>query len=112
MCCIVQHHCAILVIIIIIIIVNCVAAVRMYADAVINHMTGGGNDANPYHRNPNANCAPWGVKNSSLSMNAMNTASSVGPSPMYTQNYVYTEGTYTNKPPSQEFPAAHLGPTD
>lgn len=86
--------------------------VRVYADAVINHMTGGGNDANPHHRNPNANCAPWGTKNSSLSMNSLGNAIADGPSPMYTQSYVYTEGSYTGKPPSQEFPAAHLGPTD
>eukprot|EP01038_Epipyxis_sp_PR26KG_P016006 gene16006-21720_t len=88
------------------------AGVRVYADAVINHMTGGGNDANPYHRNPSAGCATWGIKNSSLVMNSKETAASDGPSPMYTQSYVYTEGTYTGKPPSQEFPAAHLGPTD
>ena len=25
---------------------------------------------------------------------------------------MYTEGSYSGKPPSQEFPAAHLGPTD
>ena len=25
--------------------------VRMYADAVVNHMVGSGNDANPQHRN-------------------------------------------------------------
>ena len=86
--------------------------VRVYADAVINHMTGGGNDANPFHRNPNAGCATWGIKNSSLSMNNQGTAIAGGPSPMYTQSYVYTEGSYTGKPPSQEFPAAHLGPTD
>lgn len=89
------------------------AGVRVYADAVINHMTGGGNDANPYHRNPSAGCAQWGRKNSSLSMNSVGTAiSPAGPSPFYTQSYVYTEGKYTGKPPSQEFPAAHLGPTD
>ena len=46
------------------------AGVRMYADAVVNHMVGGGNDANPNHRNPSAGCAEWGIKNSSLSMNA------------------------------------------
>jgi alpha-amylase len=95
---------------------NCVlepCTVRMYADAVINHMTGGGNDANPAHRNPDAGCATWGTKNSSLNINSMNTApSSDGPSSMYTQSYVYTEGSYTGKPASQEFPAAHLGPTD
>jgi alpha-amylase len=27
------------------------AGVRVYADAVINHMTGAGNDGNPRHRN-------------------------------------------------------------
>lgn len=54
--------------------------VRMYADAVINHMTGGGNDANPYHINPNANCAAWGLKNSSLTMNSMGTATADGKS--------------------------------
>jgi alpha-amylase len=86
--------------------------VRVYADAVINHMTGGGNDANAKHRNPSANCAPWGIKNSSLALNSVGTATAAGPSAMFTQSYVYTEGTYTNKPPSQEFPAAHLGPTD
>jgi alpha-amylase len=82
--------------------------VRMYADAVVNHMTGGGNDANPNHRNPNAGCAAWGIKNSSL----VTSTGSAGPSPMYTQCYVYTESPNTGKPPSQEFPAAHYGPTD
>ena len=57
----------------------------MYADAVINHMTGGGNDANPNHRNPNAGCALWGTKNSSLNINSMDTTTSDGPSSMYTQ---------------------------
>ena len=86
--------------------------VRVYADAAINHMSGGGNDANTKHRNPNAGCATWGAKTSSLEVNNINTAISDGPSPYYTQNFVYTEGSYTGKPPSQEFPAAHLGPTD
>jgi alpha-amylase len=91
------------------------AGVRLYADAVINHMTGGGNDANNYHRNPNAGCTTWGTKNSSLNINSLGTNIEPfenGPSPMYTQSYVYTEGTYTKQPPSQEFPAAHYGPTD
>lgn len=86
--------------------------VRTYADAVINHMTGGGNDANPYHRNPNAGCSTWGIKNSSLNINNQGSAIDVGPSPMYTQTFAYTEGEYSGKPPSQEYPAAHLGPTD
>ena len=86
--------------------------VRMYADAVINHMTGGGNDANDNHRNPDANCATWARKNSSLAINSLHSAIATGPSPMYTQSYVYTEGKYSSQPPSQEYPAAHLGPTD
>lgn len=95
------------------------AGVRVYADAVMNHMTGGGNDVNNYHRNPGADCAEWGLKNSSLMLsyddknsNYYQVDSFSGPSPMYTQSYVYTEGAYTNLPPSQEFPAAHWGPTD
>ena len=55
--------------------------VRVYADAVVNHMTGGGNDANPNHRNPDAGCQKFGAKSSSLSG---------GSSSMYTQNYAYT----------------------
>jgi len=74
--------------------------VRVYADAVVNHMTGGGNDANPKHRNPNANCQEFGAKQSTAD------------SPMYTQDYVYSESDVTGLPPLQEFPAAAYGPTD
>jgi len=82
--------------------------VRVYADAVINHMSGGGNDANPDHRNPSANCATWGGKDSSLKF----PGGSDGPSPMYTQSYLYTTSANTGYPASQEYPAANLGPTD
>ena len=78
--------------------------VRVYADAVINHMTGGGNDANPKHRNPDAGCTEWGSKTSS--------AGDDNYSPMYTQDYVYSSSNVTGKPPSQEFPAAAYGPLD
>ncbi|GMH78693.1 hypothetical protein TL16_g07904 [Triparma laevis f. inornata] len=74
--------------------------VRVYADAVVNHMTGGGNDANPYHRNPNADCQNFGAKQSTAG------------SPMYTQDYTYTESEETGLPPLQEFPAAGYGPLD
>jgi len=77
--------------------------VRVYADAVINHMSGGGNDANPYHRNPDANCAKWGNKSSSLPG---------GHSPFYTQTFTYTKGKHTGKAPMQEFPAVPYGPMD
>lgn len=76
--------------------------VRVYADAVVNHMSGGGNDANPYHRNPNAGCSKFGNKTSSLPG---------GHSPYYTQSFVYTTGD-AGKPPSQEFPAVPYGPQD
>ena len=77
--------------------------VRVYADAVVNHMSGGGNDSNPKHRNPNAGCAPWGAKGSSKED---------GPSPAYTQSYVYSTSDETNNPALQEFPAASYGPLD
>jgi len=77
--------------------------VRVYADAVVNHMTGGGNDANPKHRNPNAGCATWGAKSSSLPG---------GSSPFYTQDFVFTYGEDTDQPASQEFPGVPYGPTD
>mmetsp|Transcript_90898 Transcript_90898/g.283187 ORF Transcript_90898/g.283187 Transcript_90898/m.283187 type:complete len:639 (+) Transcript_90898:53-1969(+) len=77
--------------------------VRVYADAVVNHMSGGGNDANTKHRNPDAGCSKWGNKTSSLAG---------GHSPFYTQTYVYATGEHTAKPPSQEFPAVPYGPQD
>ena len=66
--------------------------VRVYADAVVNHMTGGGNDANPKHRNPNAGCQEFGSKKSSASD---------GYSPMYTQDYIYSSSNVTEQPASQ-----------
>lgn len=77
--------------------------VRMYADGVVNHMTGGGNDANPFHRNPSAGCATWPNKTSSLQG---------GHSPMYTQTFSFTVNEHTGKAPMQEFPAVPFGPLD
>jgi alpha-amylase len=77
--------------------------VRVYADAVVNHMSGGGNDANTYHRNPQAGCSKWGNKTSSRPG---------GHSPFYTQDYTYTIGEHTGKQPLQEFPAVPYGPLD
>lgn len=77
--------------------------VRVYADAVVNHMVGCSNDANPHHRNNVGGCPNWPNKNSSLPG---------GPSPSYTQCYSYTYGDHTDQPPSQEFPAVPYGPTD
>jgi alpha-amylase len=95
--------------------------VRMYADAVVNHMVGGGNDANPLHRNPQAGCAKWGAKESSGdprwssvsdSISNEGARSQMGPSPFYTQKFAYATSGRTQQPPSQEFPAAAYGPTD
>mmetsp|Transcript_109946 Transcript_109946/g.319976 ORF Transcript_109946/g.319976 Transcript_109946/m.319976 type:complete len:354 (-) Transcript_109946:708-1769(-) len=77
--------------------------VRTYADAVLNHMVGGGNDANPNHRDGTDACNYWGNKESSLEG---------GQSPSYTQSYVYEPSNVTGLPPSQEFPAVPYGPTD
>jgi alpha-amylase len=48
--------------------------VRVYADAVVNHMSGNGNDMFPEHCSGNVN---WGNKNSS------------GGSPFWTQGYAF-----------------------
>jgi alpha-amylase len=79
--------------------------VRVYADAVVNHMSGGGNDGNPKHRNPAASCQEFGAKQTSA-------ADSLGQAPMYTQDYVYSTSDATGYPPSQEFPTAGYGPLD
>ena len=77
------------------------ANVRVYADAVVNHMVGSGNDGNPYHRD--GNCNYWGEKNTSITD---------GPSPFFTQGFVYEPNENTRLSPSQEFPAVPYGPTD
>eukprot|EP00122_Pirum_gemmata_P011056 Pgem_evm1s10235 len=70
--------------------------VRVYADAVINHMTGGGNDMGE-HRNNAGSCVTWGNKSST---------NVDGPSPFYSQNFAYKTSPNTGKPMSQEYPAA------
>ena len=40
--------------------------VRVYADAVINHMSGGGNDMAQHRREDGSSCTTWGNKSSSL----------------------------------------------
>merc|ERR1711871_177184 len=75
-------------------------------------MSGSGNDANGHHRNPNAGCATWGGKGSSLGGPALGAGGGweSNTSAYYTQGFAYTCGVDTGKPPSQEFPAAHYGP--
>jgi len=55
------------------------AGVRVYADAVVNHMSGGGNDVWANHRNGGGggSCTHWGAK------------SSTGSSPYFTHNWMW-----------------------
>jgi alpha-amylase len=77
------------------------AGVRVYADAVINHMTGGGNDVFDSHRNGNGGyCAYWGAK------------ASTGDSPFFTQDFMYVKSNNTGEEPGMEYPAAAYIATD
>eukprot|EP00362_Geleiidae_sp_MMETSP1317_P000340 CAMPEP_0201281140 /NCGR_PEP_ID=MMETSP1317-20130820/1651_1 /ASSEMBLY_ACC=CAM_ASM_000770 /TAXON_ID=187299 /ORGANISM="Undescribed Undescribed, Strain Undescribed" /LENGTH=113 /DNA_ID=CAMNT_0047590247 /DNA_START=751 /DNA_END=1089 /DNA_ORIENTATION=+ len=77
------------------------AGLRVYADAVPNHMTGKGNDKWPSHRNGNDYyCAYWGPKNSTAG------------SPHYTNGYMYENCPQTNDRPGLEYPAVPYGPLD
>ena len=67
--------------------------VRVYADVVINHMAGNGNDMYADHRNYNGGCTHWGPK-----------AGSAG-SPWWTTGWQYQNNIYTGKRPGLEFPS-------
>jgi alpha-amylase len=76
------------------------AGVRVYADAVINHMSGSGNDIQD-HRNPaGSSCVTWGAKNA--------TAGSA----YFTAGYTFDYNPNTQQRPSQEFPSVPYGPSD
>jgi alpha-amylase len=72
--------------------------VRVYADAVINHMSGNGNDMGIHRIQQGGYCAYWGAKNST------------GGSPYYTQGFAFKNNTWTNAHPIQEYPAVPYGP--
>lgn len=75
--------------------------VRVYADAVVNHMTGGGNDSWASHRNGNgSNCTQWGSKDST------------GQSPQFTQDFVQQKSLNTGLEPGIEQPNAQQIATD
>lgn len=77
------------------------AGVRVYADAVVNHMTGGGNDVWDSHRNGNGGgCDYWGPK------------ASTGSSPFFTQDFMYKTSNNTGEQPGMEYPAAAYIATD
>lgn len=71
--------------------------VRVYADAVVNHMTGNGNDMFPTHC---ANNVQWGNKNSSSG------------SPFYTHGFSFENWRVTGERPGNENPAVPYGPLD
>lgn len=74
--------------------------VRVYADAVVNHMTGSGNDVLT-HRNPaGGSCVHWGAKNAS------------GGSPYFTHSWTFEPSPFTGERPALEFPAVPYGPAD
>ena len=74
--------------------------VRVYADAVINHMAGNGNDMYADHRNHAGNCVHWGPK-----------AGSDG-SPWWTTGWQYENNKYTHLRPGMEFPAVPYTASD
>jgi alpha-amylase len=75
--------------------------VRVYSDAVINHMAGNGNDMYADHRNSaGGSCIHWGPK-----------AGSAG-SPWWTTGWQFENNAYTKKMPVLEFPAVPYGPSD
>ncbi|KAF3931211.1 Alpha-amylase [Dactylella cylindrospora] len=71
--------------------------VRVYADAVINHMTGNGNDIQN-HRN--SDCSTYTGHNATDG------------SPYFTSGSTYLINPYTGTRPTFEFPAVPYGPTD
>jgi len=76
--------------------------VRVYADAVINHMSGGGNDIQD-HRNGSSDwCTTWGGKSTSSST----------PSPYFTHNWVYEMNPNSQAIPATEYPSAAVGVMD
>jgi alpha-amylase len=74
--------------------------VRVYADAVTNHMTGGGNDVGSHRNGNGGGCAYWGPKGSS------------DDSPFYTQDFNYDMNNSTGRHPALEYPAVPYGPED
>lgn len=72
--------------------------VRVYAEIVVNHMTGDKNDMNPIHYD--TNCKTQGPKEGS------------GGSPFYTSAGQISNNYYTNSPPVMEYPSVPYFPSD
>jgi len=67
--------------------------VRVYADAVINHMSGGGNDRLQHRNSAGGGCTTWGDKDSSAG------------SFYATHPFTYLRNSYTGEPPALEYPS-------
>jgi alpha-amylase len=74
--------------------------VRLYADAVINHMSANGNAVNPKRNQNGGTCIYFGPRNGTAG------------SPFYTHSYTFELNPWTNDRPALEFPAVPFGPTD
>jgi alpha-amylase len=74
--------------------------VRVYADAVVNHMTGGGNDVLNHRYASGSSCTTWGAK------------SSAKKSPYFTHSYTYGYSDVTGYRPALEYPAVPFSPSD
>ncbi|KAL5633527.1 hypothetical protein ACGC1H_003875 [Rhizoctonia solani] len=75
--------------------------VRVYADAVVNHMSGGGNDIQNHRGSGSApTCGWYGPKNGTAG------------SPYFTHTSTYQYNTQTGLRPAMEYPAVPYSPTD
>jgi len=74
--------------------------VRVYADAVVNHMSGGGNDSLNHRNGSDSWCSPWGAKGTT------------GTSPYFTHNWTYEYAENTGLIPGLEYPHAAYIATD
>ncbi|CAE6369313.1 unnamed protein product [Rhizoctonia solani] len=75
--------------------------VRVYADAVVNHMSGGGNDIQNHRGSGSApTCGWYGPKNGTAG------------SPFFTHTSTYQYNTQTGLRPAMEYPAVPYNPTD
>jgi len=70
------------------------AGVRVYADAVVNHMSGGGNDVLNHRNGSDSSCTHWAGK------------SSTAGSPYFTHSWTYETSENTGLTPGMEYPAA------
>jgi glycosidase len=78
------------------------AGVRVYADAVVNHMSGGGNDVLNHRNGSSSWCSTWGGKGTTGEKQ----------SPYFTHSWTYEYSENTGLIPGLEFPNAAYIATD